>query len=463
MKKIALTTVMILLIGFSLRSETSVLSGKVINGKDLTIRLMAYSDQVSYLRETLETVLIGEDGLFSFTLENNQVRFCWLDIEFQQAELFIQPGQTYEIELEYNEQALTASYFNRPGLAMKILKDDQDHLNLSIRDFNELYNDFLLNYTENIRSANARTMFDTFNKAIGLRFQNNRTPYFRDYIRYKTASMQLFMRLKSRDNLGIEYLSGQPVLFENPEYMDFFHLFFEKYFLTTGKYFNYNKTFDLVNGTGTAAAMLDSLKADPVLKDMGTRELLLLDGLKELYNVSGFKRSRILQMVNEISENGSNPEIRKMSANVLTRFKRLSPGSPAPGFKLREVITEQEYQLSDFRGKYLYLAFFESGNPACQSELSLAGEIYDDYKEKVFFVAVSADKDTGRLREYIEKAGLPWLVLQYDGNIGLLENYDASTFPHFLLIDDKGQIVRCPAPAPSENVNKLFGSIPGIK
>ncbi len=86
-------------------------------------------------------------------------------------------------------------------------------------------------------------------------------PYFSNYISYKTASMQLFMRLKSRDKIGLEYFAGQPVLYENLEYMDFFHLFFEKYFLTGGKYFSYNKTYDLINGNASSGAIIDSLEA----------------------------------------------------------------------------------------------------------------------------------------------------------------------------------------------------------
>ena len=454
-----LTLIFFLLFSFTLRSQTSTVTGKIVNGKGLTIRLMKYSDQVTYLRESLKSTMIGEDEGFEFTIDINTVQYCWLDIEFQKAELFIQPGQSYEIEIELKNQSLSSSYYNRTGLQIKFIKDDDDRLNTSVQDFNQLYNDFLLNSAENIRSRNSRTAFDTFLKAIDLRFQNNQHPYFRNYIRYKTASMQLFMRLKSRDSIGLEYLTGQPVLFEHLEYMDFFHLYFEKYFLTGGKYFTYNKTYDLINGNSSMADILDSLKADPVLADAGIRELLLLDGLKDLYYVSGFERSRILSLVNEISVNGSVIESRKFAENILIRLKRLQPGSPAPPFKLPGAIDKKEYQLTDFSGKYIYLAFFESGNPACQSELGLIAEIYDEFKNKVAFVAISVDKDPGKLAEYLSMANLPWLVLQYGGNLDLLEDYDAITFPYFLLINAKGQIIRCPAPSPSENIRKLFNSI----
>jgi hypothetical protein len=444
---------------FSSANDTTSISGRVINGKGYTIRLMAYNDQVSYTRVTLQNYMIGEDEKFTFSFVIDTLKYCWLDIEFQQAELFIQPGQNYNVEIELKDPSLTGSYYNRSGLPIKFVTDDSDHLNQSIQDFNQLYNDFLLDYAENINPRNAKPAYDNFMKAIELRFQNNKNYFFRDYITYKTASMQLFMRLKSRDNIGIEFIAGKPVLYENPEYMDFFHLFFEKYFITGGKYFTFNKAYDLINGGASFAALADSLKADPVLRDLEVRELLILDGLKDLYNISGFKRARILALINEVVVKGSTPESRMLAGNLLARLKRLQPGSPAPDFLLPGINTVKEYSLADFSGKLLYLAFFESGNPASQSELGLAADFYEDYKDKVAFVAVSVDKDLLQLKDYLARAGLPWLVLYYEGNLDLLENFDANTFPHFLLIDGKGQIIRCPAPSPSENIQKLFDSI----
>ncbi|NTV82778.1 MAG: TlpA family protein disulfide reductase [Bacteroidales bacterium] len=458
MKKIMITFLFLLFAFQVLKSEPVTISGKVINGKGLTIRLMTYSDQVSYLRETLQRVLIGDDEMFRFTVEIDSVKYCWLDVEFQQAELFIQPGQAYEIEIALKDQSLSSSYYDRTGLSLKIIKDDDDRLNLTVQDFNQLYNEFLLDYAQKIRSGNSKILFDNFIKAIELRFQNSRNPFFINYVKYKTASMLLFMRLKSRDNIGLEYIKDQPVLYDHLEYMDFFHLYFEKYFLTGGKYFNYNKTYDLVNGTATAAQILDSLKTDPVLDGIDIRELLLLDGLKEIYNVSGFKRNRIDYLINEIAKNGNSAESRNLASNLLVRLARLQSGSPAPDFALSGVSNKMNYRLDDFTGKYLYLAFFDSQNPACQSELGMITDIYEEYKSKVAFVAISVDKNLDDLADYLQRADLPWLVLHYEGNLELLEQYDANTYPHFLLISDKGLIVRCPAPSPSENIQKLFGS-----
>jgi peroxiredoxin len=459
MKKLTVAFILIVFSGLALKAETSAISGKIINGKGMTIRLMTYSDQVSYLRKTLASEQIGDDGMFHFSIENNTTRYVWIDLEFQQAELFIQPGQSYEIEIEMKNSATSNSSYNRTSLPIKIIRDDPDNLNLYIQDFNQLYNDFMLNYAENVRSRSSGNTFDTFIKAIDLRFQNAKNQYFQDYVRYKTASMQLFFKLKSHDKIGLAYLAGNSVLYENIEYMDFFHLYFEKYFLVGGKHFNYNITSDLINGNASSAEILDSLKTDPVLKDAELRELLLLDGLKELYSIAGFNRNRISLLLDEIYMNSKYADIRQLATNVLARLKRLQPGTPAPDFILNGFEDGNKYQLADFKGKYVYLAFFESGNPACQSELGLITDLYKEFNNKVEFVAISIDKDPAKLADYLQRAQLPWLVLSYGGDLELLENYDAILYPHFILINAKGQIVKCPAPSPSENIKRLLESI----
>lgn len=461
MKHLSSALLILLMLAWSSEAfptDTTYVRGKVINGKGYNIRLMAYNDLVSYTRVTLDNYLIGDDESFTLKAVTENVLYCWLDLEFQQAEIFLQPGQSYEVETELRDKSLTGSYYNRTSLPVRFVSDDTDHLNMSIQDFNQLYNDFLLSYAETNQQRNAKPAFDNFINAIEIRFQNNSNPFFREYLRYKTASMQLYLRLKSRDNIGKEYLSSYQVLYDNPEYMDFFHLFFEKYFITGGKYFTFNKTYDLVNGNAGFMEITDSLKADPVLTDQELRELLLLTGLKELYNINGFRRARVVSLIREMSVNSGYETIRSLAGNLLISLRRLQNGSEAPGFSLPGVSTNGVYSLSDFKGKKLYLAFFGSDNPASQSELGLIADFYEDYKENVHFVAVSVDKDIPALKDYLARAQLPWLVLHYNGDLSLLENYDASSFPHFVLINPQGLIIRCPAPSPSENIQKLFDS-----
>jgi len=71
-------------------------------------------------------------------------------------------------------------------------------------------------------------------------------------------------------------------------------------------------------------------------------------------------------------------------------------------------------------------------------------------------VCISIDKELMTLDFYLQKKKYDWCFLHYGGNIELLENYSVSTFPIFLLLDQKGNILKYPALKPSEDVEKTF-------
>jgi hypothetical protein len=360
------------------------------------------------------------------------------------------------VEINTGQVAVSASYYERKPLDIKFVRDDQDHLNLYVRDFNEIYNDFMLEYAGNSRPGGAGGSYNAFRTAIDIRFRNAGNPYFLDYVKYTCASVEMFLRLKSRDKAGLEYLAGQPIALNNLEYMEFIRMYFEKYFISGNKYFDFNKTYDLINGDSGLLTILDSMAADPVLQDRGLQELVLLTGLKELYSVSGFNKTRILQLVGDISTNSTNDDIRLMAVNLLSRFNRLKPGSPAPEFTLPAIGGSKLYGLDDFKGKYLYLAFVDSRNPASLAELALISPIYDKFHNKVNFIAVSVDQDPNALEGNPNIPEGTWTLLHYNHNLDLLESYDAIAYPSFVLIDGQGRIVRCPAPSPSEDIGSIL-------
>lgn len=459
MKRSFTLLLIILVFASNVIGAVTVVSGKVDGGKGLVIRLMTHSDRVSYLRETLSSCVIDDSGNFQLQTNLDETLHTWLDIEFSQGDIYLQPGMNYEVLILLEQSTLSYSYYDRPALPVSFIQDDPDRLNLYIRDFNGIYNDFILNYMSGRNNQNNAQSFQAFKTAVDLRFKNASNHYFRDYVRYKTASMEMFLRLKNRDKLGLECLSNQPVLFQNIEYMEFFHLFFEKYFLTGNKFFSYNKTYDLINGNASLETILDSLSKDPVLEGDELKQLLLLSGLKELYGNSGFDRQRIGSLLDELAESGCSESIKEIASNLETRFSRLKSGSPAPAFDLPAFDYKDEFKLSDFKGRWIYLVFFDSRNPACQAEMRMVSEWYEEVAGKVSFVAISVDQEPAAISGNPNILPEAWTILFYDNNMDLLESYDALTFPYFILIDKEGLIKSCPALSPSENIREVLNAL----
>ena len=184
----------------------------------------------------------------------------------QQGEIFLKPGDTYIIQVFPEKNAEEIAYYDRSSLDFNIQKSPPDSLNEKISMINELYNDFLLKNAHIQGSPGKAGVKDIMHRMNAL-MDNDSDQYLQDYIRYKIASLELFSRTRSNDEIAAGYLTDHPVLYQNVEYMDFFHLFFEKYLLTNNTYFPYSKTSSLINGKAPEKEILTELMKDPVLKD----------------------------------------------------------------------------------------------------------------------------------------------------------------------------------------------------
>lgn len=270
--------------------------------------------------------------------------------------------------------------------------------------------------------------------------------------------MEQFMKLKSRETLAREYLIGQQVLYNNVEYFYFFSQFFDKYLLAGNRYISYAQAEDMINENLPALQILDTLDQDPVLKDDYLKELVLLSSLKELSKTPGFKKPNILAVIGQIKDQSNYKSNREIASNLVQRINWLQPGTQAPEFILTGTDGEV-HRLSDFKGKYTYLGFFISQSPSCQVEIDQQSRLYDDFRDKVNFISISADQDINTLKDYTRKKNISWTVLHYDDDYDLLYRYDVRTFPIYLLIDPSGKIYCNPAPMPTENILQMLEGI----
>lgn len=455
MKKISFLFVFVILSLGSYASVTTI-SGVISGGEGMVIRLMRYADQISYLPETLDMDKAGPMGEFELNTEIEDITATYLEVNFQQGWIFIQPGNHYEVLVEPSEEGLGSDYYDRPPLGLDFVSDDEDNLNTLIRTFNGLYNDFILENGSRLHGQDRKKLLEQFISEADQSLGSERNSYLAGYVRYKIASMELFMGLKSKQTLAEIYLENDPVLYDNLEYMDFFHLFFEKYLVSNNRYFTYNEADRMVNGEAGIGAILDTLARDPFLQRNELREMVLMAGLKDMSNMSGFNKERITNLLEQLSRYTSIPENRKIALDLVRRIRWLQPGTPAPSFTLPD-LEGKNVSLDDFRGKYTYLAMFRPDDMTSRFELDSLLRIYPEFKDRINFITIMVSEtrpDSTGL-----SVTMPRPVLWFNDRFDLLDAYRANTFPYFILIDPKGLVYRFPAPAPSENLRGLFEGI----
>jgi peroxiredoxin len=449
------TLILLILLAAEAFSSSTVISGTATGKEGKTVRLLSYADQLSYKKVTLASSRVAENGTFTLSLELNSTTYAMLDLDYRQAEIFLLPGESYKIVIIPDGTSDEGAYYDRAMLSISIITEDPGKLNESIGNINSLYNDFLIENGHLLQSPSRTAKVLELEKQMEAQVKPGSDPYLVNYLRYKSASVELFMKVKSRDKLAAGFLTGKTALYDNVEYMDFFHLYFEKYMVTNNAYMPYSKTSLLVNGTASLAEITAELMKDPVLADPRLAEMVLLAGLKEMSVMTGFKQPRVLELLEQVVKESKFQENSMIAANLRDRILWMKQGYMAPDFELPG-LSGGKHALSDYSGKYLYLSFIDLHSPASLAEMNLMAGLYEKYQDKVHFVSIVAQGLTIGWNQVVKDYGMDWDLLKVGDDPALLESYGAVALPVFVLIDPRGKIFKYPAPSPSEDLAPLF-------
>lgn len=109
-------------------------------------------------------------------------------------------------------------------------------------------------------------------------------------------------------------------------------------------------------------------------------------------------------------------------------------------FTLRDVY-ENEFKLSDYRGKVVMIEFWATWCPPCRDSIPELIKLHEQYKDKDFkLFAISLDEDTFALYKFVESNKLPYTVLIGDKDVE--DRYGAHKIPMTFLLDKKGTVVK---------------------
>ncbi|MBU2649410.1 MAG: hypothetical protein KKA81_00615 [Bacteroidetes bacterium] len=440
----------ILLFG-GLKAKETIISGKLPNATPGEyIRLIAYRDFISWDAYTLTGTLADDQGNFVLKADVKDVMYVQIDAGFRRVDFYLEPGRQYDIILKKQLLQETSSYGQNNTLSLEI-RSPENSLTAQIGEINDLYNSFMSNRIQDSYGRMSRKLAGELETILTEKAGETAHPYAQDYAGYIIASLKLMSGSQSKNNLAVEYLAGQPILYDNIEYMGFFHSFFSKFLISTPSIVSTQDLFRLVNEELTYKPLLDTMLRAGYLNDIPLRELVLIKNLQELYFFPGFNQSKVLLFLEQLSTRASSVENRMIAANTAKAISRGSTHEPAPKTELTD-FSGKTIPFPPSPGKYTYLCLIDPGQLASLAELNILPEIIKTHSDRVTFVCVNAvagDQVFKNLAQHNPNG--PIYALPKD-LISLISNYPVTRLPWFILIDRKGNISANPAPSPSEDL-----------
>ena len=188
------------------------------------------------------------------------------------------------------------------------------------------------------------------------------------------------------------------------------------------------------------------------------KDYLLFTFLKDHVKYYGYKNTELLFKTFEYQ--CKNEQMKHGLLTPYSEYVKLSKKQKAPEIKLIDA-NGANLLLSEFKGTYIYIDVWATWCMPCRKEVSYFDELKSKYKHKnIEFLSISIDKKREDWLEFLTLKKLNTNHFITSDIEHFLDDYQIKTIPHFLIIDDKGNLINNDAPRPSDKKTDWLDELP---
>ena len=456
MKHFFVLTSLVLILN-SVDAKEVILNGTFPGAEGKELRVYSYTDLITYNERFIAKTTIEKNSKFSLKVNIDVVSILFLKIDFYRSTLYAEPGKTYNLIFDtlfpgtYDES--TNPFLNPLNNFFEIDNLDNSELNYLINKFNVIYSQFISdNALALMRKRNKKIVGD-FKMKIDSIFAGIKNEYFLVYTKYKIAAIEEVSLTESRNSLFKKYFYNKTIFMNNVGYMEFFNQFFTKFFTNVTQKVKFKDLEATINEQKSYFALMDTLGKDSVLQNELLREMVLIKGIAELYDVKGFNKENIISILTTLADKSKFKDNKNIASTTIKYLMGFPVGTAAVDFSLMDR-KQKAYSLSQYKGKYIYLFFFNTSCSVCLSEMDLLNDLKKKYAGKLEIIGVSIDMEPQNMYYFLEKKEFDFPIIHFAFNYNLIDNYNIRYLPFFVLIDYDRNIIQCPADKPSENISQ---------
>lgn len=113
-------------------------------------------------------------------------------------------------------------------------------------------------------------------------------------------------------------------------------------------------------------------------------------------------------------------------------------GDRAPDFKV-QTMDGEEVNLSDYKGKKVFLNFWATWCPPCKAEMPHMQAFYEEQPEEVEILAVNLEESTEKAADFAKQYELTFpILMDADGTVA--ETYEVYTIPTTYVLNEDGTV-----------------------
>ncbi len=443
----------------------TVIKGELKNGSEKWIRLYEYTNLISLKTKKIAVDSIGKNKTFSFELmiEKGEVKTVFFAVErFKSYDFYVEAGKTYYLVFDSLDFMLQDEFYSPltsafPNLEFAI-KDDPNDLNNHIMEMIIEFVRFSVYDFAEIAQTRNRPKMNEYRIKLDSLFGHITHSFFQTMLEYSFAEMELAARLKKNSDFVAQYFNDRPFQYDNPAFMNFFNVFFDKYIYTTSRKIPFRDLDLHIVQERNYKGLLDSLGKDELLVNEVVRDMVLIKNLHQMYFSAFYNRESVYNMMQDISTQSKFEKHRQIAADLLTEMNLHKKSMKAPPLIARE-IDGQIFNLDSLKGMYTYVFFYTTYCRMCYAEMVVLNNLYGKYNNQVHFVSVSMDVNFLKFYYYMQDYKYPWDFVNFFKNFDIEDEWGVKIYPQAFMLDPNGNIINSNAPMPSEYLDDYFKEI----
>ncbi|MGV8827754.1 MAG: TlpA family protein disulfide reductase [Breznakibacter sp.] len=425
----------------------------------MSLVLETYNNFISNRVRPLQVLKVDQKGRFEVDVDVEEVTQVFMELGRFRAHLFVEPGVDYQVVLPPFEPRPDGERFNpfyQPeDILLGIVNQASKNLNQALNGLDEQYQMLYNKHAIDLVRRQYIRLGDEMMASLDSLQDSFSHPFYLDYLQYRKAVFYALPRNRQMTAVTRTFFANRPVLFNNPAYWDALRSIYNGYI---DNYMRSSK------GKSLASALHASNRFDSISSAMGAdtlfhngpfREILLLKYLYDGFYSGKITAGRATLLLVDAVETACSPRIRSIAVDLVARINHLKTGTPAPEFVLRNY-KGKEVALSDYRGKFVYLAFMHTQNFACLKDIPALDAIYDRFKKDLVVLGVVTNENQDEAEAYFKINKVAWPILSFASGQKIIFDYNISALPTYFLINPDGDMVLSPAPSPDESFNKVF-------
>ncbi len=362
------------------------------------VEVLIVNDFITYKQERLKQSQTDANGNFKLVFNNSTTNIAILKLGKVERTLFIEPGKNYYIPVKAYLKRLSNSkgFFAKDSKKAIIKNSIKGELNYLIDTLDKTCSEFLLN---NPLKRKSYKSIKTFTDSIKKLYLSEKNTYFKKYLLFKIAEMQMYVMRKFRNDFVQHHFKPNRNYANNVQSMHVLNTFFSgniKHNILS----NDNSPFHKAMLEANLNKMLNEISPS-TSENRELNELILLKGILEISEVYYYQKSHLTATLNKIIETTVHPTHKEIAQNIKEKINDLEIGIAAPELSIQ--YEETNFNLSDYKGKYVYLCFFRGWDLSFQKELEIIDYMKERYKNELSIVCVSTDIDIKVYKDFLSQ------------------------------------------------------------